>query len=134
LYSYSALHVLGTLAPIIRSLLILHIQPPVTVSLGWLYLPALVCHYCRFWFSQSTKGSVIHWITKTPHYSLMFPLSLQKICKIWCTDTLIPAKRCRKGGLQLRIPQSLESWGNMAGCCLSFSLLYTIQTNDSQYK
>jgi hypothetical protein len=31
LYSYSALHVSGTLAPIIRSLLILHIQPPVAV-------------------------------------------------------------------------------------------------------
>jgi hypothetical protein len=31
LYSYSALHVSGTLAPIIRSLLILHIQPPVIV-------------------------------------------------------------------------------------------------------
>jgi hypothetical protein len=31
LYSYSALHVSGTLAPIIRSLPILHIQPPVTV-------------------------------------------------------------------------------------------------------
>jgi hypothetical protein len=31
LYSYSTLHVLGTLAPIIRSLLILHIQPPVTM-------------------------------------------------------------------------------------------------------
>jgi hypothetical protein len=43
-YSYSALHVSGTLAPIIRSLLILHIQAPVTVSLGWLYLLAVVCH------------------------------------------------------------------------------------------
>jgi hypothetical protein len=31
LYSYSALHVSGTLAPIIRSLLILHVQPPVAV-------------------------------------------------------------------------------------------------------
>jgi hypothetical protein len=31
LYSYSALHVSGTLALIIRSPLILHIQPPVTV-------------------------------------------------------------------------------------------------------
>jgi hypothetical protein len=31
LYSYSALHVLGTLTPIIRGLLILHIQPPVIV-------------------------------------------------------------------------------------------------------
>src|SRR5215475_9285608 len=31
LYSYFALHVSGTLAPIIRSLLILHVQPPVTV-------------------------------------------------------------------------------------------------------
>jgi hypothetical protein len=31
LYSYSALHVSGTLAPIIMSLLILHIQPPVTM-------------------------------------------------------------------------------------------------------
>jgi hypothetical protein len=31
LYSYYALHVSGTLAPIIRNLLILHIQPPVTV-------------------------------------------------------------------------------------------------------
>jgi hypothetical protein len=31
MYSYYALHVLGTLALIIRSLLILHIQPPVTV-------------------------------------------------------------------------------------------------------
>jgi hypothetical protein len=31
LYSYSALHVSGTLAAIIRSLLILHIRPPVTV-------------------------------------------------------------------------------------------------------
>jgi hypothetical protein len=31
LYSYFALHVSGTFAPIIRSLLILHIQPPVTV-------------------------------------------------------------------------------------------------------
>jgi hypothetical protein len=31
MHSYSALHVLGTLAPIIRSLLILHRQPPVTV-------------------------------------------------------------------------------------------------------
>jgi hypothetical protein len=31
LYSYSALHVLGTLARIFRSLLILHIQPSVTV-------------------------------------------------------------------------------------------------------
>jgi hypothetical protein len=30
-YSYSALHVSGTLAPIIRSFPILHIQPPVTV-------------------------------------------------------------------------------------------------------
>jgi hypothetical protein len=36
LYSYSALYVSGTLAPIIRSLLILHIQPPVTV---WLCSP-----------------------------------------------------------------------------------------------
>jgi hypothetical protein len=31
LYSYSAVHVSSILAPIIRSLLILHIQPPVTV-------------------------------------------------------------------------------------------------------
>jgi hypothetical protein len=31
LYSYYALHVSGTLAPIIRSLPILHIQPSVTV-------------------------------------------------------------------------------------------------------
>jgi hypothetical protein len=31
LYSYSALHFWGTLAPIIRSLLILHMQLPVTV-------------------------------------------------------------------------------------------------------
>jgi hypothetical protein len=31
LYSYSAVHVSGTLVPSIRSLLILHIQPPVTV-------------------------------------------------------------------------------------------------------
>jgi hypothetical protein len=31
LYSYSALHVSGTLAPIVRNLLILHIKPPVTV-------------------------------------------------------------------------------------------------------
>jgi hypothetical protein len=31
LYSYSVLHVSSTLAPIIRSLAILHIQPPVTV-------------------------------------------------------------------------------------------------------
>jgi hypothetical protein len=31
LYSYCVLHVSGTLAPIIRSLLILHIQPPITV-------------------------------------------------------------------------------------------------------
>jgi hypothetical protein len=31
LYSYSALHVSGTLAPIVRRLLILHMQPPVTV-------------------------------------------------------------------------------------------------------
>jgi hypothetical protein len=31
LYSYSTLHVSGALAPIIRSPLILHIQPPVTV-------------------------------------------------------------------------------------------------------
>jgi hypothetical protein len=31
LYYYSALHASGTLAPIISSLLILHLQPPVTV-------------------------------------------------------------------------------------------------------
>jgi hypothetical protein len=31
LYSYSTLHVSGTLAPINRSLLLLYIQPPVTV-------------------------------------------------------------------------------------------------------
>jgi hypothetical protein len=31
LYSYSALHVSATLVPIIRSILILHMQPPVTV-------------------------------------------------------------------------------------------------------
>jgi hypothetical protein len=31
LYSYYAVHALGTLAPIIRSLPILHIQPPFTV-------------------------------------------------------------------------------------------------------
>jgi hypothetical protein len=31
LYSYSALHVSGNFAPIIRSLLSMHIQPPVTV-------------------------------------------------------------------------------------------------------
>jgi hypothetical protein len=31
LYSYSALHVSGSVAPIIRSLPILQIQPPVTV-------------------------------------------------------------------------------------------------------
>jgi hypothetical protein len=31
LYSYSVLHVSGTLAPIISNLLILHIQPPVTM-------------------------------------------------------------------------------------------------------
>jgi hypothetical protein len=34
LCSYSALYVSGTLAPIIRSLLILHKQPPVTVVVG----------------------------------------------------------------------------------------------------
>jgi hypothetical protein len=46
---YTALHVSGTLAPIIRSLLILHkTASSHCVSLGWLYLPALVCHYCRF--------------------------------------------------------------------------------------
>jgi hypothetical protein len=47
LYSYSALHVLGTCAH--------HQEPPNSahtasshrVSLGWLYLPALLCHYCR---------------------------------------------------------------------------------------
>jgi hypothetical protein len=33
LYYYSALDVSGTLAPIIRRLLILHIQPPVTYQL-----------------------------------------------------------------------------------------------------
>jgi hypothetical protein len=33
LYSYSALHVSGILEPIIRSLPILHIQPPVTYQL-----------------------------------------------------------------------------------------------------
>jgi hypothetical protein len=33
LYFYSALHVSGTLAPIIKSLLTLHIQPPVTYQL-----------------------------------------------------------------------------------------------------
>jgi hypothetical protein len=33
LYSYSAQHVSGTLAPIIRSLPILHTQPPVTYQL-----------------------------------------------------------------------------------------------------
>jgi hypothetical protein len=37
LYSYSALHVSGTLVPIIRSILILHIQPPVTVC-RWVYV------------------------------------------------------------------------------------------------
>jgi hypothetical protein len=33
LYSYSAVRVSGILAPIIRSLLILHIEPPVTYQL-----------------------------------------------------------------------------------------------------
>src|SRR5215470_14810349 len=69
LYSYSALHVSGTLAPIIRSLLILHIQPPVTVcrSVGcifqcvvrsvtsWLYLP--VCRsVCQDTTNRTTHG------------------------------------------------------------------------------
>jgi hypothetical protein len=52
LYSYSALHVSGTLAPIIRSLPILHIQPPVTVfrwvgcifQLSSVTTVAFVCH------------------------------------------------------------------------------------------
>jgi hypothetical protein len=41
LYSYSALHVSGTLAPIIRSLLILHLQPPVIVfrGVGFVFQP-----------------------------------------------------------------------------------------------
>jgi hypothetical protein len=48
LYSYSDLHVSGTLAPIIRNITILYLQLPVIMLLGWLYLKALVCHYCRF--------------------------------------------------------------------------------------
>jgi hypothetical protein len=42
LYYHSALHVSGTLAPIVRSLLILYIRPPVTVCL-W------VCCIFQLW-------------------------------------------------------------------------------------
>jgi hypothetical protein len=60
LYSYSALHVSGTLAPIIRSLLILHIQPPVTV-----------CRWVRCVFqlwsvttvAKAHMGSISLWIS-----------------------------------------------------------------------
>jgi hypothetical protein len=52
LYSYSALHVTGTLAPINRSLLTLHIQPPVTV-----------CHWvgCIFqlWYVTSVAKATV---------------------------------------------------------------------------
>jgi hypothetical protein len=47
LYSYSALHVSGTLAPIIRSLQILHIQPPVTMCRWVGCIFQLWSVYCR---------------------------------------------------------------------------------------
>jgi hypothetical protein len=53
LYSYSALHVSGTLAPIIRSLVTLHIQPPVTYQLKTYCLCSNhveVCYYLQFVF------------------------------------------------------------------------------------
>jgi hypothetical protein len=59
LYSYSALHVSGTLAPIIRSLLILHIQPPVTVC-RW------VGCIIQFW-SVTTVACVCLWGGIPPH-------------------------------------------------------------------
>jgi hypothetical protein len=45
LYSYSALHVSGIIAPIIRSLLILHIQPPVTYQLKHFVCIRIMCLY-----------------------------------------------------------------------------------------
>jgi uncharacterized protein YqcC (DUF446 family) len=55
LYSYSALHVSGTLAPIIRSLLILHIQPPDT---RWL---EAVCAELKgsWWWAQECPKHVL---------------------------------------------------------------------------
>jgi hypothetical protein len=57
LYSYSALHVSGNLAPIIRSLLILHIQPPVTVCRWVLMILRLLCIWLVFY---SLLSSLMH--------------------------------------------------------------------------
>jgi hypothetical protein len=59
LYSYSALHVSGTLAPIIRSLIIQHIQPPVTVCrwVGCFFqLPVVTDQSCKI---QPTKRHTV---------------------------------------------------------------------------
>jgi hypothetical protein len=61
LYSHSALHVSGTLVPIIRSLLILHIQPPVTVC-RWVgcifeFLSVTTVHLVGFY---SLLSSLMH--------------------------------------------------------------------------
>jgi hypothetical protein len=59
LYSYSAVHVSGILAPIIRSLLILHIQPPVTVC-RW-----VGCVF-QLWFvtTVATATVVTHYVPR----------------------------------------------------------------------
>jgi hypothetical protein len=75
LYSYFALHVSGTLVPIIRSLLILHIQPSVTVC-RW-----VGCIF-QLW-SVTTVAFVCLWVgipshkhTKASHYGYYPPASL----------------------------------------------------------
>jgi hypothetical protein len=60
LYSYSALHVSDTFAPIIRSLLILHIQPPVTVCL-WVGCIFQLC-------SVTTVAFVCRWGGYTQYF------------------------------------------------------------------
>jgi hypothetical protein len=61
LYSYSALHVSGTLAPVIRSLLILHIQPPVTVChwVGCIFQLWSVTTVANCGINQEVNGTVI---------------------------------------------------------------------------
>jgi hypothetical protein len=70
LYSYSALHVSGTLAPIIRSFLILHIQPPFTMCrwVGCIFQLWSVTTVAKYEMKNLLLFHINNSYTNAPHY------------------------------------------------------------------
>jgi hypothetical protein len=86
LYSYSALHVSGTLAPIIRRCLILHIQPPVTMCrwVGCIFQLWSVTTIAKATVVTDQIRDAVDTVVCVPDDGWKYHPNINKLCDVAC--------------------------------------------------